>query len=54
MLRNFEKYASRIGGAINHRMGLDDALMLKDTHLKVITDLDNFLKMLVKIYLLLQ
>jgi nicotinate-nucleotide pyrophosphorylase (carboxylating) len=44
MLRNFEKYASRIGGAINHRMGLDDALMLKDTHLKVITDLDNFLK----------
>ncbi len=43
MLRTFEKYASRIGGAINHRMGLDDALMLKDTHLKVINNLDLFL-----------
>ena len=23
-LRDFEKYASRVGGAINHRLGLDD------------------------------
>jgi nicotinate-nucleotide pyrophosphorylase (carboxylating) len=44
MLRQFEKYATRIGGAINHRMGLDDALMLKDTHLKTIDDLDAFMK----------
>ncbi|MFY9143516.1 carboxylating nicotinate-nucleotide diphosphorylase [Sulfuricurvum sp.] len=43
MLRNFEKYATRIGGAINHRMGLDDALMLKDTHLKTIEDLGKFM-----------
>ena len=43
LLRNFEKYASRIGGATNHRMGLDDALMLKDTHLKTIDDLDGFM-----------
>lgn len=43
MLRNFEKYATRIGGAINHRMGLDDALMLKDTHLKTIEDLGVFM-----------
>jgi len=43
LLRNFEKYASRIGGATNHRMGLDDALMLKDTHLKTIDDLDMFM-----------
>lgn len=43
LLRNFEKYATRIGGATNHRMGLDDALMLKDTHLKTIDDLDAFM-----------
>ena len=43
LLRNFEKYATRIGGATNHRMGLDDALMLKDTHLKTIVDLRAFM-----------
>ena len=42
-LRNFEKYASRIGGAINHRLGLDDCLMLKDTHLKTISNLKEFI-----------
>ena len=44
MLRNFEKYATRTGGATNHRMGLDDALMLKDTHLKTIDDLPAFMQ----------
>jgi nicotinate-nucleotide pyrophosphorylase (carboxylating) len=44
MLRNFEKYATRIGGATNHRMGLDDALMLKDTHLKTIENLETFME----------
>ena len=44
LLREFEKYASQVGGAINHRMGLDDALMLKDTHLKTIDHLDSFLE----------
>jgi nicotinate-nucleotide pyrophosphorylase (carboxylating) len=43
-LRNFEKYASRVGGAINHRLGLDDCLMLKDTHLKTIDNLEEFVK----------
>lgn len=43
MLRNFEKYATRIGGAVNHRLGLDDCLMLKDTHLRTITDLEAFM-----------
>ncbi len=43
-LRDFEKYASRIGGAINHRLGLDDCLMLKDTHLRTITNLKEFVK----------
>lgn len=32
-LRVLEKYASQVGGAINHRMGLDDAVMLKDNHI---------------------
>ncbi len=44
LLRNFEKYASRVGGAINHRLGLDDCLMLKDTHLKTISNLEEFIK----------
>ncbi len=42
-LRDFEKYASRVGGAINHRLGLDDCLMLKDTHLKTIDNLKEFI-----------
>jgi len=41
-LREFEKYASRVGGAINHRLGLDDCLMLKDTHLRTIANLEEF------------
>lgn len=33
LLRIFEKYAAFCGGITNHRLGLDDCLMLKDTHL---------------------
>ncbi|MBP0019309.1 MAG: carboxylating nicotinate-nucleotide diphosphorylase [Cyanobacteria bacterium SBLK] len=33
-LRLLEKYATRIGGASNHRMGLDDAAMIKDNHIQ--------------------
>ncbi|MEO0373736.1 MAG: carboxylating nicotinate-nucleotide diphosphorylase [Cyanobacteria bacterium P01_A01_bin.17] len=33
-LRLLEKYATRIGGAKNHRLGLDDAVMLKDNHIQ--------------------
>ena len=32
-LRDLEKYAVRCGGGMNHRMGLDDAAMLKENHL---------------------
>lgn len=32
-LRILEKYATAVGGAINHRMGLDDAVMIKDNHI---------------------
>lgn len=40
LLRVFEKYSVRNGGGKNHRLGLDDALMLKDTHLKYIPNSD--------------
>jgi len=32
-LRGLEKYAVRCGGGVNHRLGLDDAAMLKENHL---------------------
>jgi nicotinate-nucleotide pyrophosphorylase (carboxylating) len=34
-LRHLEKYATRLGGAQNHRMGLWDAAMIKDNHILV-------------------
>lgn len=34
-LRVIEKYATRMGGARNHRMGLWDAAMIKDNHVAV-------------------
>ncbi len=43
LLRVFEKYATRCGGAVNHRMGLDDSLMIKDTHLKTIVNLPAYI-----------
>jgi nicotinate-nucleotide pyrophosphorylase (carboxylating) len=32
-LRSLEKYATAVGGAQNHRFGLDDAVMIKDNHI---------------------
>ena len=34
-LRHLEKYATRMGGAQNHRMGLWDAAMIKDNHVAI-------------------
>jgi nicotinate-nucleotide pyrophosphorylase (carboxylating) len=34
-MRSLEKYATRMGGATNHRMGLYDAVLIKDTHLSL-------------------
>jgi|SRR5690625_341535 len=34
-LRALEKYAVRAGGGINHRFGLDDAVLIKDNHIAV-------------------
>ncbi len=33
-LRIFEKYAIRVGGGTNHRIGLHDCAMLKENHIK--------------------
>jgi nicotinate-nucleotide pyrophosphorylase (carboxylating) len=32
-LRLLEKYATTVGGGVNHRIGLDDAVMIKDNHI---------------------
>lgn len=32
--RTLEKYAVRIGGGVNHRFGLYDAVLIKDNHIK--------------------
>lgn len=32
LLRALEKYAVRAGGGVNHRFGLDDAILIKDNH----------------------
>src|SRR5690606_16649114 len=34
-LRALQKYAVRAGGGVNHRMGLDDAVLIKDNHIAV-------------------
>jgi nicotinate-nucleotide pyrophosphorylase (carboxylating) len=34
-LRALEKYAARMGGAQNHRMRLDDGMLIKDNHVAV-------------------
>lgn len=36
-LRYLEKYAVRIGGGYNHRMGLWDQVLIKDNHLKAVS-----------------
>jgi len=48
--RYLEKYAVRVGGGINHRMGLYDQILIKDNHLKAMgTEKENdTISMLVK------
>jgi len=33
LLRRLEKYAVRLGGGVNHRMGLYDAMLIKENHI---------------------
>jgi nicotinate-nucleotide pyrophosphorylase (carboxylating) len=43
-LRAFEKYAVRCGGGMNHRFGLDDAVMIKDNHIIAAGGIANALR----------
>ena len=45
-LRIFEKYAFRCGGGINHRLGLDDAAMLKENHIEWSQGISESIKIL--------
>ena len=45
-LRVLEKYATRVGGAVNHRMGLDDAVMIKDNHIKAAGGIEKAIALL--------
>jgi nicotinate-nucleotide pyrophosphorylase (carboxylating) len=38
-LRALDKYAVRMGGGVNHRFGLYDAVMIKDNHLVTVGDI---------------
>ncbi|GFM31270.1 carboxylating nicotinate-nucleotide diphosphorylase [Novosphingobium sp. PY1] len=40
-LRVIEKYASRMGGAQNHRMRLDDGILIKDNHVAVVGGIEG-------------
>jgi nicotinate-nucleotide pyrophosphorylase (carboxylating) len=40
-LRLLEKYATQVGGAVNHRLGLDDAVMIKDNHIAAAGGIGN-------------
>ncbi len=47
-LRLLEKYATRVGGAANHRLGLYDAVMVKDNHIKAFGGVKNAVKTIVE------
>lgn len=40
-LRVLEKYATQVGGAVNHRLGLDDGVMIKDNHIAAAGGITN-------------
>ena len=40
-LRNAQKYAVRIGGGVNHRIGLYDGVLIKENHLYVSQSMDE-------------
>ena len=43
-MREFEKYAVRAGGGINHRFGLDDAILIKDNHIAIAGSISSAIK----------
>lgn len=45
-MRHLEKYAVHCGGGTNHRMGLYDAIMIKDNHVDLLGGMENTLNRL--------
>jgi nicotinate-nucleotide pyrophosphorylase (carboxylating) len=45
-LRVLEKYAVRCGGGLNHRFGLDDAVLVKDNHIAAAGGIEQAVKAL--------
>ena len=43
-MRALEKYAVRMGGGVNHRMGLHDAVLIKDNHIKIAGGIEKAIK----------
>ncbi len=43
-LRILDKYAVRVGGGKNHRMGLFDGILIKDNHIKIAGSISNALE----------
>ena len=43
-LRTVQKYAVRCGGGRNHRLGLDDAILIKDNHIAIAGDIQTAIK----------
>ena len=43
-LRLVQKYAVRCGGGRNHRLGLDDAILIKDNHIAIAGDITTAIK----------
>lgn len=40
-LRELQKYAVRCGGGFNHRIGLDDGVLIKDNHIAVVGNIEG-------------
>ena len=47
-LRVLEKYATKVGGAKNHRISLNDKILIKDNHIKVIGGIKKTLELIKK------
>jgi nicotinate-nucleotide pyrophosphorylase (carboxylating) len=48
-LRHLEKYAVRCGGGVNHRFGLDDAILIKDNHVAACGGVGEAVRHLMKV-----
>lgn len=53
-LRFIEKYAVRIGGGSNHRFGLNDGILIKDNHIKIVGSITKAVKLTRKAHHLLR